>query len=333
MKKIYAIIIIGAAILVAACGFKEDYSLKTPVGFDVAAPVTAKVGEPVVFNLSGDPNIITFYSGEFGHLYENHDKDILYPAQMTISFQTETSSVETLGMNPESVPFKISTDFKGDYTKEGIEAATWTDISNKFSWPTGQGQTVESGEVDMADIFPDETSPIYLLFDFKVKAVNAEQTSGRVQWYIRNLFINGGTQLGISEMYNIFTCGWTVVPIENYDKNTSLPQLPTATNFRIQLRTQFRPAVDIEYALVSVPIYPASSVNVGWDKGQTIKSYSDPKMKSYSYTFDEPGEYVVTFVGINANQEGKEEIVRNVTVKVIQDEGSLVSPEPGEWKQ
>lgn len=319
------------ALTLTGCGFNDDYALVSPDEFKVEAPATVKVGEPVSFEIAGDPDLIMFYSGEFGHLYENRNKDILYEATMTMSFETETSSVETPGMNPAKVPLLISSDFSGEYTKEAVEAATWTDISDKFNWPAGQGEKVASGEVEMKDLFPDESTPIYLMFDYKVEAFSGE--NGRVQWYIRNLYINGGTELGISELYNLYTCGWHIVPIENYDANTSLPQMPTATNFRLQLRTQFKPAVDIEYAAVSAPIIPASSVNVGWDKGIPIKAFSDPQMKSYTYSYDEPGEYVVTFVATNANMNGQKSVARDIKIKVVQDEGSITSPTFNEWTE
>ena len=51
----------------------------------------------------------------------------------------------------------------------------------------------------------------------------------------------------------------------------------------------------------------------------------------YQYTFETPGEYTVTFVGINASVYGRKEVVREVRIKVVDDAGSVVSPSEGEW--
>lgn len=326
-------VLLALAILAPVCSCNKDYELREPNDFTLTAPTVAKVGEPVNFQLGGSPDLIMFYSGEFGHVFANRDIDILYPAKMSISFLTVTSSVETVGMNPEKMYLKYSYDFSGDYTEEAVRAATWYDISDRFEWPTAQGQSIASGEAGIDDIFPDDGRPIYLLLDFKVKAYDdVNQPSGRVQWNMQNFVINGGTDFGISEMYNHMTLGWNIVGLENYDKCTSAPQMPTATSLRINFRTQFKPTVDIEYAAVSCPIYSAEGVNVGRNKGVAIKGYSDPAMTTYTYTYDEPGDYEVTFSGINANFNGNYEVPRTVKLKVIQEGGSIVSPEPGEWK-
>lgn len=333
MKKLFIAFTILTGAAFSLCSCNKDYKLTEPQDFTLSAPQVAMVGEPVNFTLGGSPDLIMFYSGEFGHEFEKRDVDILYPAKMSISFLTVTSSVETVGMNPQKMFLKYSSDFSGEYTKEAVAAATWTDITDRFAWPTEQGQSIESGDVAIDDIFGDDGRPIYLMLDFPVLAYNAStQPSGRVQWNVQKFVINGGTDFGISEMYNHMTLGWNIVDIKNYDQCTSAPQMPTATNLRLNFRTQFKPTVDIEYAAISCPIYSAEGVNVGRNKGISVKKSSDPHLTSYSYTYNEPGEYDVTFTGINANFNGNYEIPRTVKLKVVQNTGDIVSPTQGDWK-
>ena len=334
MKKtiipILLAVLSGLFLLPVSCN--TDYELSSPDDFEVSAASIAKVGEPVTFNLAGSPDLVMFYSGEFGHVFANRDIDILYPAKMSMSFNTVTSSVETPGMNPEKVWLKYSNDFSGEYTEEAVRAANWTDISDRFQWPTDQGQSIPSGEVSIDDIFPEDGKPVYFMFDFHVLAYDAEtQPRGRVQWQIQNMVINGGTDLGINELFNHLTLGWNIVGLENYDACTSLPALPTASNMRLLLRTQFKPAVDIEFAAITCAIYSAEGINVGRNKGVSIKNFADPVLTSYKYTYDTAGEYDVTFAGINAGMNGNYEVPRTIHVSIVEDEGNIVSPGQGEW--
>jgi len=331
MKKLINILSI-ALVTLAFASCNQDYKIGAPKGFSVEGPAVVKVGEPVVFNLAGDVDILMFYSGENGHEYAKRDTDIIYPAKMSVKFHTVTSTVETPGMNPEKLLFKYSYDFSGEYTRAAVNEATWYDITNLFTWPTEQGQDIQAGEVYIDNLFPEDGRSIYLMFDYKVLKYDAEtQPRGRVQWNVKDFFIYGGTDLGISELYNHMTMGWKEVDLENGDKNTSSIQWPTATNSRLNMRTQFKPDCDIELGVVSAAIPSPSGLNVGRHTGVSIKGVSDPQMKSYSYTFDEPGEYNVTFAGINANMNGTYEVPQTIKVKVINDEGGLVSPEQKNW--
>lgn len=325
MKKINKYLIfcafIGLAPMIASCD--RSYKLSAPKDFDVSAVHTAMVGEAVTFSFKGSADLVMFYSGEFGRVFAYRDVDILYPARMSMHFNTVTSSVETVGMNPEKVWLKYSSDFSGEYSESAVKAATWTDMTDRFNWPSEQGQSIHSGEVEIDDIFPEDGRPVYLMFVYKVLAFDEEtQPSGRVQWQIQRMVINGGTDLGISELFNHLTLGWNIVGLENYDQATSVPALPTASNMRLMLRTQFRPPVDIELAAVTCPIYSAESVNVGRNKGVPIKNYADPVLKSFTYTYDTAGEYDVTFAGINASMNGNYEVIRTLRLNIVEDDGT-----------
>lgn len=71
MKKIVYLSLL-ALIALAACNKKEVY----PLHFDVASAKTSyAVGDTVSFLFSGNPDMITFYSGETGSRYANR-KDV-----------------------------------------------------------------------------------------------------------------------------------------------------------------------------------------------------------------------------------------------------------------
>ena len=321
-----------ASVFLTACGFSDDYSLESLSGFAVSAPTAAKVGERISFSLSGDADIIVFYSGEQGHVYKESDSNDNALPTMSLAFESEMTTQSGSAPNPTMIPLKVSYDFSGEYTKQKMEEATWTDVSDLFKWPLSPSSPVQSGNVDMLQFFPDKHTPIYLRFDYSVKAYNAvSQPNSSAAWYVRNLSITGGTGEEVRELYSMLACEWSVVPIDNYNLNTSPPLMPTEANNRLWLRAQTRPDVDISYAVVSAPISHVSKIVVGKDSGLTIKTSSEPRLASYSYTFGEPGEYEVAFKGINANAVERQEVVKKLTIKVFQDSGSLISPDYSEW--
>lgn len=76
MKITFSIIVIAALAMSAAC---EKELVPEPVSFDVTATDhDYQVGDTITFRISGNPDMITFYSGEPGANYDfatNEDPD------------------------------------------------------------------------------------------------------------------------------------------------------------------------------------------------------------------------------------------------------------------
>ncbi|WP_316811775.1 DUF5017 domain-containing protein [Pedobacter heparinus] len=71
MKRIFLFPILF--LLVSACNKKEVVAPDFKVGIE-QDKTTFKVGEQINFIFSGNPNYITFYSGETGRMYEFRDR-------------------------------------------------------------------------------------------------------------------------------------------------------------------------------------------------------------------------------------------------------------------
>lgn len=316
-------------LLLAACN--EDYIVKEPT-LEVSAPAVVKVGQAVEFDLSGQQDILAFWSGEVGNEYAYKDRDRIGPGDTKMTFKTTTASGTAGNPNPSSLPLSYSLDFNGEYTEESMNAAHWTDITSEFEWPTDVGQTsIPAGVLDMNDILPSDGSPVYFRFAYHVAAYGTD--NGRTQWTINSLHFYCDTPVGEVVAYDMFDQNWHIVPGDGYDTipESNRPALPTTTE-RILFRSQFKPATDIYVWAISGAIVRPGNLNLGHDKSVGIKSLADPQMRHYYYTWNTPGEYNVTFVGINASPEGRKEVVREVKIKVIQDEGTIIGPVPSEWK-
>lgn len=155
--------------------------------FEVELPnLTTKVGEPLTINFSGKANSIDFWSGEYGHDYAYATKDRMGEATTKMHIK----SLYCAGNQIHPAKIKYSRDFNGTMTEEAIKAATWTDVSDQFTWPDliydsdifldANGKKyptigadhvpVDGGEVICDDWFATPESSIYIAFFYHVTA-------------------------------------------------------------------------------------------------------------------------------------------------------------------
>ncbi len=93
--------------------------------------LTTKVGEPLTVQMSGLADRVDFWSGEYGHDYAYATTDRMEEAVLKFNFK----SLECAGDQFHPAKIKYSTDFTGEMTETAILAATWTDVSDQFTWP------------------------------------------------------------------------------------------------------------------------------------------------------------------------------------------------------
>ena len=308
--------------LLVSCN--SDYIVNTPE-FTVSGPVVVKAGQDAVFTLTGDPDLITFYSGEPGKAYEYSHQDRIGQVQMQMSFMTTTSSGTPGSPNPSELPLYYSTDFSGIYTEEAVMAATWTEITDRFEMPADTGVSNKaSGAQSVDDIFPKDGSPIFLMFSYNIKKYEESLANGRTQWNIKDLNIDGIADSGTRTVYDIKSCGWQFVYGRGMENNVSqFPELP-GSSARILFRLDFRAASDMQLWAVSGPLQRPESVNLGPDRGTGIKTSADPALSQFKYTYTRPGEYVATFVAVNANASDRKEKVEQVRIVVEEAEGETL---------
>ncbi|MBX9734451.1 MAG: DUF5017 domain-containing protein [Chitinophagaceae bacterium] len=128
---------------------------------------TYHVGDTVTFHLNGNPDIISFYSGEPGNAYEFANQDRIVESITTVSFQTQNRSQTYTGTDAGSgycqdnqLKVKISTDYNGQLNAESVKNATWTDITDKFSLGplscSSSSSYVAAGTVELTQYLADE---------------------------------------------------------------------------------------------------------------------------------------------------------------------------------
>lgn len=197
MRRSY-IFLFTLAFAATSCSKKDE--VKPVASFTVnaatrngTASTSFALGDTTNFVFGGNPNIITFYSGEVGNRYG-------YRSRISAAGipQLKFSTIRANGGQANSLSLLVSSDFKGIVlrtaagvqvrdtaaTNVNIAGAAWTDISGKALFSAGATAAVASGTIDLSD-FAKNGNPVYIAFKY-----NALAGSIQNKWTISALTLN-----------------------------------------------------------------------------------------------------------------------------------------------
>lgn len=339
MKK-YSILLLALAALTAC----EHPSIYEPIEFQVllSPENTYRVGDPVTFEFTGNPDYILFYSGETGHEYQYRNRTSVDP--------NDIESCElTLQLNARS----------------GSEACVSAYITNQFGGLNGADETAdkalieslidEQGDlvgwqklevVDSKEQQKWQTTiqDITLLADNFSLALrwhpSSTETSQRSYWVssqVKVRFKGYDTQYLNSKALNY-------IPFEMSPEAEGV----TKTGSRYVLTTESSVAGTVRYhpnktglnseemIMTGSGKYDANNAKtlpyvidtylfttpmalnlIEPDTGVSIKSLNG-KLAPYQHTFTEPGTYTVTFVGTTGNYLDTSREVKEFTITIIE---------------
>lgn len=286
-------------------------SVKTP-HFEVTTDKEEYVvGEPVTFIFSGDPDLITIFSGDYGNDYNYRDG-----RQVEYTYKVKFDQQKLDGWQSDDMSILYSQDFSGFHTMEDIKSATWIDITDGFDML--KHQETRSFRVnkmlDISDLFDGEDS---LSFYFAIRQIVKDQDSfgsaniNRIRDF--NLYSESILTPNDVLIYHN-NLEWTLTSSSNkepdrawvYDRNRWVEMRGNVKNKR----------VETEDWAISKQIYLERYSDAGPDWGLAIKGLSDERVDSYAHTYTEPGVYKVKFIAANINVDGKKEIMKEVEVHI-----------------
>ncbi|EHQ26825.1 DUF5017 domain-containing protein [Mucilaginibacter paludis] len=274
--------------------------------FDVQTAKTEyKAGDTVTFKFSGDPDIISFYSGEKGKEYKFKDRTTV-AGVLGLEIKTQV----LYGTQANNLSLLYSTDFNGLYDTTSVRKATWTDITSRFTLSTAAGGAVgtqtSSGVVNISDLAA-SGKPIYFAFKYwgdKAPGTTSTQRTWRVYNFNLTNTLPDGSVLNVS---TIGTASWLALdfanPANKWAIQTSDPVLAFAPASSL--------IVSEDWAL-SKPMF---ATNVSPDVPTVIKTYLN-QLSSYKYVFTTAGTYTVTFVATNGGNDGSGSVVKQLTITV-----------------
>lgn len=309
MKKIFLVAL--AAIMLTGCDKKEA------VGLDLTIQPTKtslKVNETLTFNISGNPDQLTFYSGEAGKQYELRE-GILIEGDgnvMNLSFST-LGRYGTTVAHPNALRLFMSQKFSGNYGVSAFKEEDWTDVSDNFVWSPLIGNDTDykaSGIKSVFDLMTlDKDKPVYFAFRYKT---NAGTNQIQSRWWIEKFDIESknlatGDPLPLGQMssmaWTFIKLGGGITPTYN-TSGLRFPSAPAANEASLIWA--------VSKAVSLAPYKNLTNVN----RGTALKNMST-RLDQYNYVYTQPGTYKVTFVASNENvYGGSEKIIKEFDITV-----------------
>ena len=335
-KKIIYTSVLALALPVLFSGCTHD-DILYDVDYNVtlAPENTYYAGDPVTFNFSGEVDNLLFYSGESGHEYQYRDR-------YSISMDMVKSATLHLEIQPRYGYGSLQVWYSSSFT--GLDG------SDGAADRAAMAQLEEGGmsgwtPLTIWDDENKETSLITTSVDFDITSAK-ENFSLAFLWnhtditqVQRHYWVNGYISVEADGIGTITTdlsslLMTTVMMNEEiedpYYKNKGDGSI--VLDGTQDINFQGIAANKLEYPLKGWVVTTPQALNaVSNDTGTVIKNMQN-YMSSYSYTFEEPGTYTVTFVGRNVNYVGISEEIKELTVIIVNRplDGDVTSGTTGE---
>lgn len=291
--------LIGSCEKIELTGGTPDFQVST-------TGTTFKVGENVKFTLTGNPGLISFYSGENYREYAFKDGRLVTAGPLNLSF---TSAV-TGGTQANQLSVLASTDFDGNYNDfSRIRAATWTDITSRFALGTS-ATFLASGIKDISDLRV-AGKPLYIAYKYLARPQTANGVAR--SWMIQAFSFTSTTPLGTLTIGDHSNSGFQII---RQIPDTSTVQRSGLTATRITLLgNTFSAGNDPEHEIWAISKrFNPSEIDLGPDRPIPVKGNSDAMVESFTYKFTKAGTYKVTFVGSNINVNESREAVQQLEI-------------------
>lgn len=322
--KIFSILLAGA--LLSSC--QDEMTRKVELSASVSPSTegvtfrgdtaVVKAGTDVIFQFKGDPDFISFFSGEPGHVYANIDRTAVPVEEIQKSTLTFNAKPQ-YGIVTNTLSVLISDNFKGmkgnDFDADSLtlETTKWIDVTDQCNFPSKSGQEV-SVEINLLPYIGKE-----LTFALRYKPDQNKEVQPR--WDLTGLNISTEFKDGTSGLLKAEAFAFTALDFKNKANN---PYAATGGNGRWDTRkvSEVTPLILMgstpktealnEDWLVSKPLFINETTP---DLGVAIKDISDV-LPHFRYAYYKPGKYKVSFVASNGNYQAFSRIVKEVNLIV-----------------
>ena len=231
------------------------------------------------------------------------------------------------GYQVDAVTVRVSEDFSGEMTESAVKAATWTDISDRFTFSTTAGPNhadnpftkslavynsyfVNSGKQDITDCYG-PSGKMYLAFFYHIDAYDAALDNSRTMHYL--------TRIEVPGQYSLSPDNTTIIQGSNYnaaEDKANVPAwqtpktdlgIPDYPGFRFA--AAFKPSSDRDaWAIANNPLVKRET-NYGHDSPIVVKESSQDMPAAFAHVFEEPGTYEVVFVARRPRLDGSTQTV------------------------
>lgn len=296
------------------------------VSFD-GQTITVKKGTPVEFHFDGDPDCLTFFSGEAGKEYK-HRKRVTVDESEVETSTLKFKLTPQYGKPANILTMYVSTDFpgldKGNFDADSVlvEQHDWQTLIPSSDFPTTT--KAQSYEVDMK---PYMGQRIAIAICYRGQDASATQT----KFTFNNMQILNRMSNGQETAFTANSFGFTPINMLHRHKlsdqkgMTSNRAYGTVTNNTSGI-WNFKDVnaffihssganTALKYSWLVSNLFVVNACSP--DKGTGLKNVTQ-SLDTYQYTYHTPGTYTATFVGTNGNYKQESSVVREYTVVVTE---------------
>ncbi|MBC9911761.1 DUF5017 domain-containing protein [Chitinophaga varians] len=283
-------------IITAFCACAKE-KVTTPTLEVMTAGTTFKAGDTVAFAFQGNPDNITFYSGEPGRQYEYRHR-----TTADNDLQIDFSTLVQFGKIYPNLQLMVSNDFTGIVDMEHVKAATWKDLSAKAVFSNGQDNT-PSGVISLKEFADSSRHPlVYIAFRY----TDTNKPEGQNRWVVRTFNANSVSADKVATpLATMATAGWKAVDFRN-------PAFGWTITSAQLLMPNGKNTDDNEDWVISKGFDPTA---VKPDQGVALKNISTT-LQVYKYVFTRPGTYRVVFEASAVRYNGEKRIARALTLTI-----------------
>lgn len=291
MRNIF--LYIACFLIMAACS-KEK--VVTPDFEVITVAQTYRVGDTVTFSFSGNPDNITFYSGEPGHNFDYRTRTVA-----DNDLQIEFKTLVQYALIYDNLKVLVSTDFNGIYDAENLQAATWTDISDLATFSEG-ADNISSGNISLKP-YAKDNSLLYVAFHY----TDYQKTQGQNRWVIRTFNADKVSPEGaVSPMATMSTAGWKAIDLKNSAR------VWTITTAQLLMYGGTADDADNDDWVVSKGF---DFRTVEPDRGVALKNVSN-RLYKQTYVYTEPGTYKAVFEISSVRYNGEKRAYKELTLQI-----------------
>jgi len=301
------------------------------VDFSVSTSATTyKLSDTVYFDMTGNPDVISFYSGDSLHDYANKDRVSRAGGTLNFNFQVKGYNDSAFAAIANgALKVLVSTNFKSTYTsyKDStladtlrvaaadsamINAAKWTDITSRLSLPTTGNSTTSypTAVAPISDLITNAAAPFNIAFLYKADSTN--------------FMGSNGIQLGSFSLINSFPDGtssdFSPKIVAGGSKSTTWKTTKAANQLYGWVTTssylRFIPKYGKAYTeswVISSALYPNAASP---DLAIPIKNITQSPIKKFAYKFANAGLHKVYFIASNNRVSGQKQLIKEIDLTI-----------------
>ena len=318
-------------LLIVILSFASCYKDSPPsVNFNVTTPDSVYgINDTVVFSINGNPDDISFYSGDSGNNYALRNQTTKSGGSVNFSFQIRASNDSVFSAIANgSFKVLVSNNFPGTYSTLTNDTAansadsvlvnddaTWTDVTSRFAipassanWPLNTYYLTPS--VNIGDVITNPSNPLNIAFKYSADTTHYMGSNGIS---IGSLLLNSKFPDGTSTSFNVVPGGSKSTTW--YLTNATTSPYPWVTSStQIKVIPKYGTTYTEDWA-ISNAFFPDAAQP---DIAIPIKNIAQSQLTSFAYKFQQKGLHKVFFVASNNRVGGTSQTVREIDLDITQ---------------